>query len=148
MYKSVVNIFQYFATRLTGLRNIYSRFQAFTSRSYPEQLTRSEQFWVSVWDNPNSLNELSGAVHQNNLKAPLISCPQSSTFWLSACKSWAKAQSPVPSLWLISVTVHAGPSCWCSPGCVPASWWRVGGIYHNKCVSSSAVPLLEDPAKK
>lgn len=41
-----------------GFRTIYGRFQAFPSRSNPEQFTRGEQLLVSVWDNPNCPIEL------------------------------------------------------------------------------------------
>lgn len=70
-----------------------------------------------------------------------------------ACKSQTKGSvslllASVPSVWFIFVTVHVRPSCWCLPGCVPVSWWRAGGFYHNKCVSCSTAPSLKDPAKK
>lgn len=72
--------------------------------------------------------------------------------WMSSHKlvdagTQAKRRELSLSSWFIFVTVHVGPWCWCSPGCVPVSWWRAGGFYHNKCVSSSTVPPLEDPAR-
>lgn len=121
MVTCIVNILlcsiQYFATRPTYLWNIYSWFQAFTSRSYSEQLTRGELISLSLRQSQMSYSALSSC-STNHLKAALISCPQSCFFIFRH----------FPFIWTVWPHLHLTDM---RP--VSVMWMRKNEVYNLSC---------------